>query len=141
MAHVAFDGFDEVGDEIVAALELHVDLRPGVVDDVAQAHEAVVDRDEPEHQRGQNGEEDEQGHHDFILCWRGRNACAHVGEKHTGRAAKRKRRAQKAGEKKPETARLAQKKKPGGGPDRLRAGGFSRRPPAELQKNGIDFGQ
>ena len=35
-------GRDEVRDKIVAAPELHVDLRPGVVHPVAQLHQAVV---------------------------------------------------------------------------------------------------
>ena len=38
---------DEVGDQVVAALELHVDLREGVGDLVAPAHEAVVGDDRP----------------------------------------------------------------------------------------------
>ena len=54
MAHVAFHGFDEIGDQVVAALELHIDLRPGVVHVVAQPHQAVVDRDEPEERAGEN---------------------------------------------------------------------------------------
>ena len=40
---VAFNGFHEVGDQVVAALELHVDLRPRFLYTVAAADEAVVD--------------------------------------------------------------------------------------------------
>ena len=39
---VALDRLDQVGDEVVAALELHVDLRPGVVDLVPEPDQAVV---------------------------------------------------------------------------------------------------
>ena len=42
MAHVSFNRFDEVGNEVVATLELHIDLRPRVVHIVAQVDEAVV---------------------------------------------------------------------------------------------------
>ena len=41
---VALDGLDEVGDEVDAPLELHVDLRPRVLDLVAQPDETVVGR-------------------------------------------------------------------------------------------------
>ena len=42
---VALDGLDEVRDQVVAAPELHVDLRPRVLGPVAQPHELVVERD------------------------------------------------------------------------------------------------
>jgi hypothetical protein len=38
---------DEVGDEVVAALELDVDLRPALADVLPQADEAVKVGDEP----------------------------------------------------------------------------------------------
>ena len=44
MLHVLARHVDEVGDQVVAALELHVDLREGVGDLVAAAHQAVVGR-------------------------------------------------------------------------------------------------
>jgi hypothetical protein len=43
---VTFHSFDEVRDEIVAALELHVDVRPGVVALSCQANEIVVHPDQ-----------------------------------------------------------------------------------------------
>ena len=43
---VALDGLDEVGDEVEAALELDVDLRPGVLDLVAPPDQAVVGGDQ-----------------------------------------------------------------------------------------------
>src|SRR5450756_1069437 len=50
VGHVVLDGLDEVGDEVVPTLELHVDLAPGVVDLVAPAHQAVVDAGEDDPQ-------------------------------------------------------------------------------------------
>jgi len=51
--HVALDGAHQVGDQVVAPLELHVDLRPRVPDLVPQPHQAVVepggDRDNRDH--------------------------------------------------------------------------------------------
>ena len=71
VGHVALDGFDEVGNQVVAALELHVDLRPGVVDEVAQVDETVVDGDEPEDEGDENTKENENGGHGGFpfVCW------------------------------------------------------------------------
>jgi len=44
---VALHDGDHVGDEIVAALELHVDIRPGVVAQLAQPNQAVEGEDRP----------------------------------------------------------------------------------------------
>ena len=63
VAHIAFDRLDQVGNEIMPALELHVDLGPGVVHLVAQVNETVVDRHEPEGQKNQNPEENKQWRH------------------------------------------------------------------------------
>ena len=49
---VALDGLDEVGDQIVPPSELHVDLRPVVVDRRRERDEAVVRRDRPHHGDG-----------------------------------------------------------------------------------------
>ena len=46
---VALHRLDQVGDEVVAALELHVDLGPGVLDPVPQLDQAVVHDDDDEH--------------------------------------------------------------------------------------------
>ena len=43
---VALDGLDQVRDEVVAARELHVDLREGVLVAVTRADQAVVERDD-----------------------------------------------------------------------------------------------
>jgi hypothetical protein len=38
---VALGGLDEIGDEVVAALELHIDLGEGVLEAVAEADERL----------------------------------------------------------------------------------------------------
>ena len=45
MRGVALDRLDQVRDQVVAALELHVDPAPGLVDAVAQADHAVAEQD------------------------------------------------------------------------------------------------
>ena len=45
MLHVSFYGFDEVGDFVVALLQEHVDVGPGAVVLVPEAHQAVVEND------------------------------------------------------------------------------------------------
>ena len=44
---VSFGCFDEIRNEVVAAFELHVDLREGVFETVAQGDERIVDADDP----------------------------------------------------------------------------------------------
>jgi len=46
VAGVTLDGLDEVGHEVGAALELHVDVRPRLLGALAQRDEPVVRRDE-----------------------------------------------------------------------------------------------
>ena len=46
MCHVAFDGFDECGDEVVASFELDFDLCEGVLEAVFECDEFVVDGDD-----------------------------------------------------------------------------------------------
>src|SRR5438128_4564595 len=49
MTRVAFDCLHQVGNEVVAALELHVNLRPGILGLYPLAHQAVVNADQPQH--------------------------------------------------------------------------------------------
>ena len=57
---VALHGLDEVRDQVVAAAELHVDLRPRVLGAVAQPDEPVVEDDEREPEQDEDGDR-EQG--------------------------------------------------------------------------------
>ena len=47
MRRVTLDGVDEVGNEVMAALELHVDLRPGIFDRLTQSNQTVVSSHQP----------------------------------------------------------------------------------------------
>ena len=60
MRGVALDRLHEVRDEIQAALQLHVDLRPGVVHHVAQLHQVVVQADNRNDQNNDYDEDDDQ---------------------------------------------------------------------------------
>jgi hypothetical protein len=51
MLQVFFGGLHQVGDQVVAALELHVDLAEGVGNDVFQPDQPVVGADGPENQQ------------------------------------------------------------------------------------------
>jgi Peptidase family M48 len=48
--HVAAHGFDQVGDQVGAAKELHVDLRPGVAHAIPPLHQAIIQRDRRHHE-------------------------------------------------------------------------------------------
>ena len=48
MGHVTLGALDQVRDEVVAALELHVDLGKGVLVLVPADDEAIVDCNQPE---------------------------------------------------------------------------------------------
>lgn len=58
---VALDGLDEVGDEVEPALQLHVDLRPRIVDAIAHAHEVVVHADEGNGENNDDYYDDDEG--------------------------------------------------------------------------------
>ena len=57
MLHVAFNGFDEVGDQVIATGQLHVDLREGVLDAIAKIDEGIVDKNCKEDYRDNYREE------------------------------------------------------------------------------------
>ena len=46
VGRIALDGRHEIGDQIVAAFELRIDVAPGVADVVAQGHQRVVRHDD-----------------------------------------------------------------------------------------------
>ena len=64
MGGVAANRFDEIRDEVVAAVQFHINLSPGFLDDVAGLHQAVVGGDSPqnpqENQDQQNPDEGQQ---------------------------------------------------------------------------------
>ena len=54
---VALGDLDEIGNEVVATLQLHVDLGEGVFEAVAEGDEGIVDANGPEGEGGDEGEE------------------------------------------------------------------------------------
>ena len=64
MGGVAFDGLDQVGDEVVPALELRVNGLPGGVALVVLLDDAVVDAhpdEEQDYDQGDNNDSDNHG--------------------------------------------------------------------------------
>src|SRR5262249_53196519 len=53
---------DQVRNQVVAALELHVDLREGVLEAVAQRHQAVVDGDRPDREGDDDPQKNPEAH-------------------------------------------------------------------------------
>ena len=60
MGHVTLGGFDEVRDEVVTALQLHVHLGEGVLEAVPQPDEGVVDADQEEADENEGGEKNKK---------------------------------------------------------------------------------
>ena len=60
MFHVAFDGFDEIRNQVVASRQLYVNLREGISDAISLANQAVVDADRQKDEYSQNCEENQE---------------------------------------------------------------------------------
>jgi hypothetical protein len=58
VAHVRLGRLDQVGDQVVPALQLHVDLAEGVLVAVAQGDEIVVD---PHREQRRQADDDQGG--------------------------------------------------------------------------------
>ena len=59
---VALHGFHEVGDQVIAALQLNVNIRPGVVALDFQPHQAVVHPDRKYDDQNEQAQNDYAGH-------------------------------------------------------------------------------
>ena len=66
MRGVAFHRFDQIGNKVATSLQLHVDLRPGVVDHIAHFHEVVVQHDRRNNEHDDNRENNSK-YHDFAF--------------------------------------------------------------------------
>jgi hypothetical protein len=60
MFHVPLGNLDKVGDEVIAALQLDVDLGKRVLEAVAEGDERVVDARDPKAEDHDNGEQNEE---------------------------------------------------------------------------------
>ena len=63
MLHVGLRGFNEIRDEVVAALELDIDLREGVFEAVPQRHEMVVLAYDEEQEKTRHRSQDDKRYH------------------------------------------------------------------------------
>ena len=61
MGGIALYRLDQVGDQVVALLELHVDVGEGLVDPLPHGDQAVVDHDRPDHEHDDDAEDDPGG--------------------------------------------------------------------------------
>jgi hypothetical protein len=74
MFHVPFGDFHQIGNEIVAALELDVDLSEGIFESIAQRDEGVVDARDRQAENNDNDEqnsEDDQDSTHNVFGWVG----------------------------------------------------------------------
>src|SRR5262249_11276495 len=62
VGHVVLHHLDQVGNEVMAALQLDVDLLPGVAHLVADSDQPVVEQDDDEGDNDQHAQTDEQRH-------------------------------------------------------------------------------
>ena len=60
MFHVAFDGFNQVRNQVVAARQLHINLCKRIADTIALIDKAVVYADRPKYDGSNNAEEDKE---------------------------------------------------------------------------------
>jgi hypothetical protein len=67
MRGIALHRLDQVRDQIVALLELHVDVGKGLADALAQRHQPVVGGEGKEHEDDDDAENDPAGRHGELL--------------------------------------------------------------------------
>ena len=60
MRSVALDGFDQVGNEVVTALQLRIDVLPRVVNAIAQGDQIVVDAGDTHGECGDDDDGDDE---------------------------------------------------------------------------------
>jgi hypothetical protein len=67
VAHIPLHGVDQVRDQVVAALQLDVDLRPGFLGPIPRRDQAVVREDQPHDDQDNDGNDDPGAHQEVIL--------------------------------------------------------------------------
>jgi hypothetical protein len=63
---VPFHSFHKIGDQIVSALELHVDTAPAFQHEVSILYQFVENRDSPEGYEGENAQNDPANHNSLL---------------------------------------------------------------------------
>ena len=68
---ISLDRLDQVRDQVVAQLELHVDVGEGLADPLPHGDELVVDHDDPQHEDDDHSENDPagRGHEGLLGGW------------------------------------------------------------------------
>ena len=69
MRRIALHGLDQVRDQVVALLELHVDIGEGLVDALAQRHQPVIGTEGKENEDDNDAENDPAGRHGETPEW------------------------------------------------------------------------
>ena len=64
MSRIALHSLDQIGDQIVALLELDIDVTKGLLAPLAQPNKAVVAADEQQGDDDENGQKDPETHGD-----------------------------------------------------------------------------
>ena len=67
MAGVALHGLHQVGDQVVALFQLHVDVGEGLVGFLVQRHQLVVGADDEKQQYDDDDADDDPGDHEVLL--------------------------------------------------------------------------
>ncbi len=79
MRGVALYGFQQVRDQVVALLELHVDVGIGLADALTERDEAIVGRESEKHENNDDADNDPAGRHGKQLLMRQRMRVTLVG--------------------------------------------------------------
>jgi hypothetical protein len=58
VGRIALHGLDQIGDQVVALLELHVDVGEGLAATLPQRHQAVVGHDQPQADQHNHAKDD-----------------------------------------------------------------------------------
>src|SRR5580692_9832405 len=74
MRGVALHGLDQIRNQIVALLELHVDVGKGLVDALAERDQAIIGAEGKEDENDDDAENDPAGRHGLKLLMRQTNA-------------------------------------------------------------------
>jgi hypothetical protein len=56
MFEIPFGGLYQIGNQVIPALQLHINLRKGVFEEIPERDEPVVDTDNPHDNDGDNGQ-------------------------------------------------------------------------------------
>src|SRR5207302_899398 len=86
MLHITLGGFDQVGNQVVAPFELHVDLGERIFETIAEGDESIIDAGGPkaehDYDQEQYSKDDEDGRHDEVALTNrneGKAQCVGIG--------------------------------------------------------------